>query len=174
MELGVLGLFIAVLILCLATGFSIVYALLFGFVLFFLFGLLKGSQAKVLFKASLESVKKVSTIIIVMLLIGALTASWRASGTIALLVSYASEVVTPQVCLFSTFLLNAFLSTLIGTSFGTAATMGVVTMTMWCLHGRFSFMGGRRGPCRSLYRRQMFSRVDKRSAGLFGDVDGLV
>ncbi len=130
MELGVLGLFIAVLILCLATGFSIVYALLFGFLLFFLFGLLKGSSAKVLLKASLDSVKKVSTIIIVMLLIGALTASWRASGTVALLVSYASEVVTPQVCLFSTFLLNALLSTLIGTSFGTAATMGVVTMTM--------------------------------------------
>lgn len=130
MELGVLGLFIAVLVLCLAAGFSIVYALVFGFVLFFLFGLLKGTSAKVLLMASLESVKKVSTIVVVMLLIGALTASWRASGTIALLVSYASEVVTPQVCLFSTFLLNALLSTLIGTSFGTAATMGVVTMTM--------------------------------------------
>lgn len=65
-----------------------------------------------------------------MLLIGALTASWRASGTIAYLVSYASEIISPSWSLLGTFILNAALSSLIGTSFGTAATMGVVTMSL--------------------------------------------
>ena len=77
-----------------------------------------------------------------MLLIGALTASWRASGTIAYLVSYASEIISPSWSLLGTFILNAALSSLIGTSFGTAATMGVVTMSLCVGMGVSPFWAG--------------------------------
>ena len=77
-----------------------------------------------------------------MLLIGALTASWRASGTIAYLVSYASEIISPSWSLLGTFILNAALSSLIGTSFGTAATMGVVTMSLCVAMGVSPFWAG--------------------------------
>ena len=77
-----------------------------------------------------------------MLLIGALTASWRASGTIAYLVSYASEIISPSWSLLGTFILNAALSSLIGPSFGTAATMGVVTMSLCVGMGVSPFWAG--------------------------------
>ena len=141
-EFTVIGLFLAGLCICLSLHYPILYALIFGFVLFFSFGLYRGRPVYSLVRASLESAKKVSTIIIVMFLIGALTASWRASGTIAYLVNYASGLISPSFCLLATFWLNAALSTLIGTSFGTAATMGVVTMTLCVSMGISPFWAG--------------------------------
>lgn len=55
-----------------------------------------------------------------------MTALWRDSGTIATIVSFASRLISPRLFLFIVFLLNCLISYLTGTSFGTAATMGVI------------------------------------------------
>ena len=130
LEVLTVGSFCASLFYCLFTGTSILYALIFAFFLFCGYALYRGFSLQEIGRACRQSIAKISNIIIVMLLIGALTASWRASGTIAYLVSYASEIISPSWSLLGTFILNAALSSLIGTSFGTAATMGAICIAM--------------------------------------------
>ncbi len=129
-ELLVLLTFCTAVVACALSGISVIWALTFGFLLFTGYGLFRGHALRDLLAMAFKGVRTTSTIIIVMGLIGMLTGSWRASGTIAWLVSYAVDFVTPANALPAAFLLNALLSTLTGTSFGTVATMGVITMTL--------------------------------------------
>ena len=85
LEVLTVGSFCASLFYCLFTGTSILYALIFAFFLFCGYALYRGFSLLEIGKACRQSIAKISNIIIVMLLIGALTASWRASGTIAYL-----------------------------------------------------------------------------------------
>jgi NhaC family Na+:H+ antiporter len=141
-EFTVFALFALSLVTCVATGHSIVYALITGFLLFFFYGLCKGFSAKNLLGMAASSAKKVLVIALVMLLIGALTASWRAAGTIAYLVSCGTQYLGAEYALLAAFLLNGALSTLIGTSFGTVATMGVITMTLLTATGYPVWLAG--------------------------------
>lgn len=130
MEWLVLGLFCGGLILCLLLDVSILYALLFGLLLFLLYGRRKGFAWGELLKMALDGVKTVRSILITFLLIGVLTALWRSAGTIPVIVCYAAGLIRPAVFLLMTFLLNAGVSVLTGTAFGTGATMGVICATM--------------------------------------------
>ena len=130
MEWLVLGTFCGGLILCLLLDVSILYALLFGLLLFLLYGRRKGFHWGELLKMALDGVKTVRSILITFLLIGVLTALWRSAGTIPVIVCYAAKLIRPGVFLLMAFLLNAGVSVLTGTSFGTAATMGVICATM--------------------------------------------
>ena len=125
-----LCLFSAALLLCVALGKSTLYALLFGYVLFFLYGLLQHKSALQLLRCSLRSVKSIWKLLVTFLLIGVVTGVWRASGTIAYLIYHAANLLSPSILLPCAFLLCCLLSFLTGTSFGTAATMGVICMTM--------------------------------------------
>ena len=69
-------------------------------------------------------------ILIVFVLIGMMTALWHACGTIPFIICYAAKLLRPEVILLVSFLLNCALSVLTGTSFGTAATIGVICMAM--------------------------------------------
>ena len=130
MEWITLGLFCAALLACIAFDLSILIALAFGLLLFLLYGLRKGCPLAELLKTAAGGVWTVRNILITFLLIGILTAFWRASGTIPVIVYYASELIRPSVFLLMTFLLNCVVSVLTGTSFGTAATMGVICSAM--------------------------------------------
>ena len=130
MEWMVLGLFCAGLLLCIVLDFSILYALAAGLVLFWLYGRYKGFSWGELLDMSLSGVKTVKNILITFVLIGMLTALWRDAGTIAVIVCYATQLIRPSIFLLMTFLLNCGVSVLTGTSFGTAATMGVICATM--------------------------------------------
>jgi NhaC family Na+:H+ antiporter len=130
MEWLVLGLFCAGLVACLLADWSILYALAAGLLLFLLYGRRKGFGWAELFKMALSGVKTVRNILITFLLIGVLTAFWRSAGTIPVIVCHAARLIRPGVFLLMTFLLNAGVSVLTGTSFGTAATMGVITAAM--------------------------------------------
>ncbi len=85
MEWLVLGLFCAGLVLCLALDASILYALLAGLLLFLLYGRRKGFSWSALLKMALDGVMTVRNILITFLLIGVLTALWRAAGTLSLI-----------------------------------------------------------------------------------------
>ena len=135
MEWLVLGLFCGGLIACLLLDVSILYALAAGLLLFLLYGRRRGFSWGELLKMALEGVKAVKNILITFLLIGVLTAMWRSAGTISVIVCYAAKLIRPSVFLLMTFLLNAGVSVLTGTSFGTAATMGVICATMGSVMG---------------------------------------
>ena len=87
-----------------------------------------------------------------MTIIGVLTGLWRSSGTIPAIVGYCVQLITPSVFLLLTFLLNSLVSFLIGTSFGTAATMEPSVLP-WpgngykpCLAGGAAISGAFSGP----------------------------
>ena len=114
------------LITCLLLKFSVVYALVIGYIIFIIYGLIKRHNLIVLIKKSFEGVLTVKNILLVFILIGMITVLWRASGTIAFIVYMGSKLVSPSILILLTFLLCSILSVLIGTSLGTAATMGVI------------------------------------------------
>ena len=118
------------LIFCLLLKYSVIYALIVGYIIFMTYGLIKGYDLKVLIKKSFEGVLTVKNILLVFVLIGMITALWRASGTIAFIVYMGSKLISPSILILLTFLLCSILSFLIGTSLGTAATMGVICVSI--------------------------------------------
>ena len=118
------------LIFCLLLKYSVIYALIVGYIIFVTYGLIKGHDLKVLMKKSFEGVLTVKNILLVFILIGMITALWRASGTIAFIVYMGSKLISPSILILLTFLLCSILSFLIGTSLGTAATMGVISVSI--------------------------------------------
>lgn len=130
MEFLVLGIFCTFLILCIASEASIIYALLAGFVLFMGYGKSRGYSWKELGHMAFEGIYKVKNILITFVLIGMMTALWRAAGTIPAVICYTIRFIQPSVFLLMVFLLNCLVSVLTGTALGTAATIGVVCATM--------------------------------------------
>lgn len=130
MEILTLALFCAVLLICVIFDASVLYALAAGLIIFSAYAKFRKHTFKSILKMIFDGIKTSKNILINFLLIGLLTASWRESGTIAFIICSASEFINPQVFVLMTFLLNALVSFLMGTSFGTSATMGVICMTM--------------------------------------------
>jgi len=131
----ILGLFVAALVLCVVCKLSVLYALLFGYAIFFLHGLYEKFTAGDMLRASFEGLKKVKNVVIAMVLIGMLTALWRASGTIAYIICNTASFIKPAAFILIAFVLNCLISFLTGTAFGTAGTMGVITMTIGSVLG---------------------------------------
>lgn len=131
-------LFIAGMIVTLILGYSMVLPLLFGLFLFTGLGLrtLKqsgtgyGAGIRELSKWSWGSIKDSLIVIVVMLIIGFITAAWRISGTITVFVYYGIKVIIPPAFLLIAFLLSCLLSYALGTSFGVAGTLGVIFMAL--------------------------------------------
>ncbi len=130
MEYFVIVLFSLILLLTMLFKIHLLYALGCGYMLFFLYGLYKGCTVKDLFEHSFDGIKNIGNLVSLFILIGILTATWRACGSIAYLVVNSTYILIPSLFLFSTFVLCTIISMLTGTSFGTSATMGVICMTM--------------------------------------------
>ena len=125
-----LAIFITVLLISIITGISIVWALVAGYFIFFTYAIKKGKGFKEIMTISLHGIYEARNILTAFILIGMLTASWRASGTIASIICYALPMIRSQWFLAAVFVINSLISFLTGTSFGSAATMGVICMTM--------------------------------------------
>ena len=130
MDILTLGVFVLILILCLVLDWPIYYALLAGLVLFLAYGRYKGLSWSVLLASCLEGLRTTKTIFLFFILIGAMVGLWRACGTIPVILAYASTFVQPSVCLLLCFWLCCGISFLLGSSFASAGTMGVVCMIL--------------------------------------------
>lgn len=124
------GVFIAAMITAVITGYSMIIALLIGLAAFLAVGKYRGFTLKSMAKMSKKGVADSIVVIEVMLVIGALTAVWRASGTITIFVYYGMKIIMPPIFLIVTFVLACLLSYAIGTSFGIAGTVGVIFMAL--------------------------------------------
>lgn len=130
LELLVLSLFCVILIACVAFSLPIVGALAAGLLLFCLYGRYRGHGWGELARMGASGIVTVKGVLTALVLIGVLTAFWRASGTVAEIVIIASPLVSAAAAPLATFALCGVMSFLTGTAFGTAATMGVVCMTL--------------------------------------------
>lgn len=91
MELWILAAFSAALIACLASGKSLILALLAGFLLFFSYGVKTGHPFSEMARLAVSGVKTAKNVIVTLILVGMLTAAWRVSGTIPYIVYHASQ-----------------------------------------------------------------------------------
>lgn len=135
METLFLSLFAAVLTVFIALDFSIVLALLIGLLLFSLYAKLKGNSVGSILRMIVDGAKTSKNILVVFCLVGVLTALWRDCGTIPTIIAYTVDLINPESFILITFLLCCLVSFLIGTSFGSAATMGVICVTMGAAMG---------------------------------------
>lgn len=142
METIFLIIFALVLTVFIALDASIVAALVIGLFVFSLYAYLRHYSLKEIAKMILNGMKTSKNILIVFFLIGILTALWRDCGTIPVIISYSVGFINPGTFILMTFLLNCLVSFLIGTSFGSAATMGVICMTMGMTMGANPVLAG--------------------------------
>jgi len=124
------GLFMAGVVVCMVKGFSLAWALLLGFVTFFLLGMRRGVSAAELAKMALGGGKTAFVVLRILILIGVLTGIWRAGGTIAYFVAMGLRLITPNSFMLIAFLLPAVLCLAFGSSFGVSGTAGVILMTI--------------------------------------------
>ena len=143
METAALSVFALILIVFLALGLPIVWALAAGYAVFFLYArMAAGMGVREILRVSWRGIYGARHILEAFVLIGMLTASWRVSGTIPAIIHYALPFIEPGWFLGAVFLINCLVSFLTGTSFGTAATVGVICMALSSASGMSAVLSG--------------------------------
>ena len=125
-EIFLLGIFSAALMICILSDVSILFALSFGLMIFSVYAAELGHSPRKIFGMWSAGLRPVKTVLLTLLLIGIVTAYWRAAGVIPAIIFYTADFFSPAIILLMTFWLCGLISTLIGTAFGTSATMGVI------------------------------------------------
>lgn len=74
--------------------------------------------------------KKSSLVIVLFIFIGALSATWMASGTIPGLVYYGLKFINPNIFLFFVFFISCIISTILGSAFASTGIIGVALMAI--------------------------------------------
>ncbi|HWR42235.1 Na+/H+ antiporter NhaC family protein [Sporomusa sp.] len=123
-------LFFTCLLFSIYNGVSILYPLLLGLTCFTLVSLRRGYTLSNLLSMMLSGSKKSLIVIKIFVLIGVITAVWRACGTISFIVYYGIAFMSAKYFILSAFLLCCLVSFLLGTSFGTVGTIGVVLIVL--------------------------------------------
>ena len=129
-EIFVLLIFAAALILCLVFGKSVLVALIFGFFLFSGYALFRRYTVKQTLQMAWRGILTAKNVLLIFILIGMITATWRAAGVIPYIVYHTATLCKPHIMILATFLLCSLISLLTGTSFGTASTMGVICASL--------------------------------------------
>jgi len=83
---------------------------------------------KAIEKAITNNITGVSTALLILLIIGALSGSWMISGVVPTLIYYGMRIIHPSVFLASTCVICAIVSVLTGSSWTTIATIGVALL----------------------------------------------
>ncbi|MEA4893081.1 MAG: Na+/H+ antiporter NhaC family protein [Peptococcaceae bacterium] len=125
-----LALIVAGLILSTWKGIDVIYPLTGGLVLLCLVLLYKGMKPKELRRILLLDMNLPVQTIYIFLMIGAVTALWRACGTIPMIIAYGAAVIEPRLFILFCFWLAAFVSMVLGTAFGTTGTIGLTMIVM--------------------------------------------
>ena len=122
--------FLAAVITCLCLNWTLLLAVWVGIAAFFLLGLRRGQAPRKMASDAWAQGRKMCVVIVIYLLIGAITALWRSSGTIAFFIYYGLQIIQPKLFLLVSFLLTSFISYALGTSFGVIGTVGVILMAL--------------------------------------------
>lgn len=101
-----------------------------GFIAFLCAGLHRNFTLASLLQMSFHGAKDSLIVVRVMLTIGVLTGLWRSAGTFAILTAIGLRAITPAMFILAAFILSCILSYALGTSFGTAGTLGIALMTL--------------------------------------------
>lgn len=118
------------LLLAVHHGIAIVYPLLGVLGLMTLLYRQRGTPLNELRSLMMKGIRQSAGVLSILLLIGLVVASWLLAGTVPALVYYGLQLIHPQWFLVSAFVLTGLVSALLGTSFGSAGTIGLALMIM--------------------------------------------
>ena len=79
-------------------------------------------------KALHKNIKNISTALIILLIIGALSGTWMVSGVVPLFITYGMKLIRPEIFLLSAAFISAIVSVITGSSWTTVATIGIALM----------------------------------------------
>ncbi|MDO4736544.1 MAG: Na+/H+ antiporter NhaC family protein [Bacteroidia bacterium] len=77
----------------------------------------------------MDNMSKTTSALFIVLMIGALTASWTLSGVVPSIVYYGLKIIDPSVFLVVVFIFTGLISTMIGSSWTTVGTIGVAMLS---------------------------------------------
>ena len=129
---SLIGLLISILviIIAVANGIAIGYALIVVWCIMAYVFYRKGYQPKELLNLSWTGAKTSIVVMQIFLLIGWLIAMWQAAGIIPMIIATGIDLIDPSLFIACAFLITAIVSMLLGTAFGTVGTIGIVFITM--------------------------------------------
>ena len=129
---SLIGLLISILviIIAVANGIAIGYALIVVWCIMAYVFYRKGYQPKELLNLSWAGAKSSIVVMQIFLLIGWLIAMWQAAGIIPMIIATGIDLIDPSLFIACAFLLTAIVSMILGTAFGTVGTIGIVLITM--------------------------------------------
>ena len=130
LETFVLIFFAVSLVVGIILKLPLYVSLFFGFLLFSAYGRFKGYSYKDLADMSLQGIRTIGPVLLLFVIIGMLTASWRAAGTIPAITCWSSKLIHPSSIVMVTFSLCCLMSMVTGSAFATSATIGVICMTI--------------------------------------------
>lgn len=119
---------IVVILISIKTALVLETALVFGATVAALIGLYLGYEWEDIENGMLDGIRNGLGACIILIVIGMVVGTWILGGTIQTMIYYGLQLISPQVFLPVAFFLCALTSLLIGSSFGTIATMGIVLM----------------------------------------------
>lgn len=122
------GSILMMLLVSVYMGISIIYPLIAGLILLSVYAIHRGFSAALVLRMIVSGAKRAGTVIEILLLIGILTAVWRACGTIPYIICHSLPLMDSGYFALSAFLLSCLVSFLLGSSFGTVGTIGIIIM----------------------------------------------
>lgn len=96
----------------------------------FIFSIKKFKTLKNTLDIAIAGTKKSYLLVFIFVLLGAFSASWFISGTIPALIYYGIKIINPNYFYVFSFLITSLFSFLIGSSFGTVGTIGLVMVSL--------------------------------------------
>lgn len=124
--------FAATMVACLiwGAGYAMLVALTVGLLCFYSVARLRGFHPQDLARMMFKGIRRSMIVVRIFVLIGLLTALWRASGTITFFVCHGIRLIPSGLFLVAGFGLTCLLGYALGTSFGVTGTVGVILMTL--------------------------------------------
>ncbi len=128
----ILGLIISTIIFITGVirNIDTVISLFMVLCIFFIIAIKRGVSIRDGFRYLIEGGKESLGVLKIFILIGAIVSLWMISGTVPSIVYYGINLIHPSFFAVSAFILSAFISMLLGTSFGTIGTVGISLIVM--------------------------------------------
>ena len=130
LEILILFLFMVNLFVAIIFDISIVLTLFLNLILLSLYAYMRKFSPREIWSMAFTGIRDTKTILLVFSLIGMITGIWRLSGTIAYIIYHGTSFISPKFFYVGVFVFNSAISFLTGTSFGTASTAGIISMSI--------------------------------------------
>lgn len=130
LSVTVLAVIAVVLTAGIIAGVPTIPLLVVNIFLVLIISMLFGYPYRELEEGMMSGVKRAMDCVIILLFVGVLIGAWIKCGTVPMIIYYGLSFITPRMLLPLTFIMCSLLSLCIGTSLGTAGTIGVACVSI--------------------------------------------